>query len=205
MQLFLLTRDSPSLLSHAVFLSLTLQTTLLFLISGVCLGGDVMLSLGPVYGAVGESVQFNTTIRTADRPVRRVRWEVNEKHGITSISGSVQRGGMLYHHRDGLDHHTGSLELQNLSLSDSGNYTVTIYKTGEDQEIKGTVELLVFERISGVSLTGPAQPLIGDQSSANLTCEGTGSIITTEWMKDGQPLSPSNNIIFSADLRSGLP
>ncbi|XP_030641474.1 carcinoembryonic antigen-related cell adhesion molecule 1-like [Chanos chanos] len=55
---------------------------------------------------------------------------------------------------------------------------------------------------SGVSLTGPAEPLIEDQSSADLTCEGIGSIITTEWMKDGQPLSPSNSIIFSADLRS---
>ncbi|XP_030641470.1 carcinoembryonic antigen-related cell adhesion molecule 1-like [Chanos chanos] len=108
----------------------------------------------------------------------------------------------VYRDRVRLDNHTGSLELLNVAVSDSGEYTVTITKTLNDPALTDKTTLRVIERISGVVLIGPAQPLIEDQSSANLTCEGTGSIITTEWMKDGQPLSPSNSIIFSADLRS---
>ncbi|XP_030641472.1 carcinoembryonic antigen-related cell adhesion molecule 6-like [Chanos chanos] len=108
----------------------------------------------------------------------------------------------VYRGRVRLNRHTGSLELLSVTVSDSGQYTVTITKTLNDPEMRGKTTLDVIERISGVSLTGPAEPLIEDQSSANLTCEGIGSIITTEWMKDGQPLSPSSSIIFSADLRS---
>lgn len=39
---------------------------------------------------------------------------------------------------------------------------------------------------------------------ANLTCDGSGTIITTQWMKDGQHLSESDSITFLADNRSVL-
>ncbi|XP_030641491.1 carcinoembryonic antigen-related cell adhesion molecule 5-like [Chanos chanos] len=95
------------------------------------------------------------------------------------------------------------LKLDNIQTSQSGSYTCWAHNTRTQRySTSGPINITVLERISGVSLTGPAQPLIENQSSANLTCEGTGSIITIEWMKDGQPLSPSNSIIFSADLRS---
>ncbi|XP_030641482.1 carcinoembryonic antigen-related cell adhesion molecule 2-like [Chanos chanos] len=125
-----------------------------------------------------------------------------EKVLIVGNNGTYDKAEPVYRDRVRLDRHTGSLELLSVTVSDSGEYTVSINKTPNDPALTDKTTLDVIERISGVSLTGPAQPLIEDQSSADLTCEGTGSIITTEWMKDGQPLSPSNSIIFSADLRS---
>ncbi|XP_030641465.1 carcinoembryonic antigen-related cell adhesion molecule 6-like [Chanos chanos] len=126
-----------------------------------------------------------------------------ELKGDRQAKGTLDvRSEPVYCDRVRLDNHTGSLELLNVTVSDSGEYKLSVKKTPEDPELKAKTTLEVLERTSGVSLTGPAQPLIEDQSSAKLTCEGTGSIITTEWMKDGQPLSPSNSIIFSADLRS---
>ncbi|XP_030641490.1 carcinoembryonic antigen-related cell adhesion molecule 1-like [Chanos chanos] len=118
---------------------------------------------------------------------------------LLTVSGSVVPGA-AYEGRIHLDAFTGSFQLRDLTVSDSGEYVLTVRISGTDTIHRTTLH--VFERVSGVSLTGPTEPLIEDQSSAVLTCEGTGSIITTEWMKDGQPLSPSDSIIFSADLRS---
>ncbi|XP_030641473.1 carcinoembryonic antigen-related cell adhesion molecule 20-like [Chanos chanos] len=157
--------------------------------------------IASLYLHVGESVWINTTIRTSDKPLKDISWTFNGKPVITSDADGVLINP-VYRDRVRLDPHTGSLELLSVTVSDSGEYTVMIKKTPNDPALTDKTTIDVIERISGVSLTGPAQPLIEDQSSAVLTCEGTGSIITTEWMKDGQPLSPRNNIIFSADLRS---
>lgn len=38
------------------------------------------------------------------------------------------------------------------------------------------------------------------RSSLKITCEESGNTVSSELMKNGQPLSPSNNILFSAGV-----
>ncbi|XP_051574407.1 carcinoembryonic antigen-related cell adhesion molecule 20 isoform X2 [Myxocyprinus asiaticus] len=64
--------------------------------------------------------------------------------------------------------------------------------------------LFTIERVSGARLIGPTELLIEGESSANVISEGTGTITSVLWMKDNNPLSPSNNINFSSDNRSML-
>ncbi|KAA0703100.1 hypothetical protein E1301_Tti010792 [Triplophysa tibetana] len=58
--------------------------------------------------------------------------------------------------------------------------------------------------VTGVNITGPNSTLVEGKSSANLNCDGNGTITNTQWIKDGQHLSESDTITFSADNRSML-
>uniref|UniRef100_A0AAY5K209 Ig-like domain-containing protein n=1 Tax=Esox lucius TaxID=8010 RepID=A0AAY5K209_ESOLU len=61
---------------------------------------------------------------------------------------------------------------------------------------------LLLKPVSNASITGPAEHLFANESSANLTCEGAGHITLRQWMKDGQPLPPGDNLFFSEDNRT---
>nr|XP_046171792.1 carcinoembryonic antigen-related cell adhesion molecule 20-like [Oncorhynchus gorbuscha] len=56
--------------------------------------------------------------------------------------------------------------------------------------------------LSAATITSPPATLIAGISSTNLTCEAAGNISSIQWIKDGLPLSPSNNITFSAGNRT---
>ncbi|XP_073728147.1 cell adhesion molecule CEACAM6-like [Misgurnus anguillicaudatus] len=101
-----------------------------------------------------------------------------------------------------LDTTTAALELKNLTLNDSGTYKLTVITTL--QTYTGQTSLKVYETISDTTLIGPQESLIEEESSANITCEGSGDITSVEWMKDKNPLTPSNRINFSSDNRSVL-
>ncbi|KAI4894222.1 hypothetical protein NFI96_027092 [Prochilodus magdalenae] len=108
-----------------------------------------------------------------------------------------------------------TLTITGVSRDDSGPYTcVASNAVSRDTSLPVTLTVYcesittylcslysVSSGISGARITGPADLLL-EGSSASLTCDANGTISTTEWMKDGQTLSPSNNIIFSADNRS---
>ncbi|XP_072536836.1 cell adhesion molecule CEACAM6-like [Salminus brasiliensis] len=64
--------------------------------------------------------------------------------------------------------------------------------------------VLLTESVSAVVIIGPEEVLIEDKSSANLTCVGSGTNLTAEWRKDGQILSPSDRVQFSAENTSVL-
>ncbi|XP_051722148.1 carcinoembryonic antigen-related cell adhesion molecule 20-like isoform X11 [Ctenopharyngodon idella] len=115
-------------------------------------------------------------------------------HGVTTVNPA-------YEGRFRFDSNTLALTLQNLRLSDSGIYRLTV-TTSAGETLTGETSLQVFENVSNVRLIGPEEPLIEGESSANITSEGTGTITSVQWMKDNSPLSPSNSIIFSADNRS---
>ncbi|KAL1259313.1 hypothetical protein QQF64_009890 [Cirrhinus molitorella] len=88
-----------------------------------------------------------------------------------------------------------------LRLDDSENYSLTV-ETNSGRTLKGENSQHVFENITNVRLIGPDEPLIEEESSANITSEGTGSITSVQWMKNNSSLSPSTRIIFSSDNRS---
>ncbi|XP_035386624.1 carcinoembryonic antigen-related cell adhesion molecule 20-like [Electrophorus electricus] len=105
--------------------------------------------------------------------------------------------------RVSLNKTSGALELSNLIMADSGVYTVTFTSTDSTSPQQGHISLQVFELVSDVALIGPEYILI-EHNSAQFTCVGNGTVITTEWMKDNQILAPSTRFIFSADNRTLL-
>ncbi|XP_042611492.1 carcinoembryonic antigen-related cell adhesion molecule 20-like isoform X2 [Cyprinus carpio] len=165
---------------------------------GQYLGEDLQFS-GPANGAVGEGVVF-----APDNPpstsINTVQWHF----GSTAILSALPDSTIIvsaYRDRASFDRNTFALELRNLTLEDSGKYTITVMPSAGDQ-LTGETTLQVFENITNIRLIGPEESLIEGESSANIRSEGTGSILSVQWMKDNSPLSPSNSTIFSSDNRS---
>ncbi|XP_016117936.1 carcinoembryonic antigen-related cell adhesion molecule 20-like [Sinocyclocheilus grahami] len=168
------------------------------MIKGQYLGEDLQFS-GPANGAVGGSVVF-----APDNPpsttLNIVQWQFGTTLILTAQSDSTTIVPE-YSDRVSFDINTLALELWDLRLDDSGIYRLTVL-TSAGGQFTGETSLQVFERITNVRLIGPEELLIEGESSANISSEGTGNIISVQWMKDNSPLSPSNSIIFSSDNRS---
>uniref|UniRef100_A0A674BTC1 Ig-like domain-containing protein n=1 Tax=Salmo trutta TaxID=8032 RepID=A0A674BTC1_SALTR len=96
----------------------------LLAVIGFCYGAGVLPDRSLV-GVIGGSVTFN---RASAQPFTTLQWKVN---GTTIILNYISSTGTLkpedgYRDRINLDRSSGSLELMNLVLTDSGQYTVTI-------------------------------------------------------------------------------
>ncbi|XP_026173567.1 carcinoembryonic antigen-related cell adhesion molecule 18-like [Mastacembelus armatus] len=172
--------------------------SLVLVLSGMCVGEGV-LPAGPLSGAVAGTVKFTTILRPPETPFLSVSWSFRGVNIITSTSINIT--DPTYTNRISLDRATGALELRNLVLEDSGQYTVTLIPD-RGQQSQGTISLNVYVVITEATIRSPAVILIEDRSSANLTCDASGSISTKVWMKDGQALYPSDRISFSTDNRT---
>uniref|UniRef100_A0A8C1PK29 Ig-like domain-containing protein n=1 Tax=Cyprinus carpio TaxID=7962 RepID=A0A8C1PK29_CYPCA len=165
---------------------------------GQYLGEDLQFS-GPANGAVGGSVVFAPN-NPPSTSINTVQWHFGTTLILTALSDSTTIVP-AYRDRVSFDRNTLALELRNLRLEDSGTYKLTVIPSAGAQ-LTGETTLQVFEHITNVRLIGPEESLIEGESSVNISSEGTGSILSVQWMKDNSPLSPSNKIIFSSDNRS---
>ena len=100
--------------------------------------GEGILPTGPLSGAVGGTVKFTTSLGPSQISFLSVSWSFKGTNIITSTSVSVTNPA--YSGRITLDRATGSLELRNLVLADSGEYAITIIPDGELQK-HGTITL----------------------------------------------------------------
>lgn len=103
--------------------------------------GEGILPAGPLSGAVAGAVRFTTTLTPSENPFLSVSWNFKEVNIITSTSENISKPG--YVNRIRLDRATGSLELSNLLLEDSGEYTVTIIPDRGLQKL-GKITLHVY-------------------------------------------------------------
>ncbi|KAJ8334387.1 hypothetical protein SKAU_G00400260 [Synaphobranchus kaupii] len=96
------------------------------------------------------------------------------------------------------------LQLENIQQSQSGNYSCLASNTKTMRYTASAVApIIVLEAISGAQITGPTTPLIAGNSSANISCQAaSGTVTTTEWLKNGKSLSASETVTFSGDRSS---
>ncbi|CAL8247463.1 unnamed protein product [Lota lota] len=172
-------------------------------LKGVCVGESI-LPAGPLSGTVGRAVQFSTMLEPSTRPFISVGWSFRGRNFITYTVTGRDFVDETYANRVTLDRTTGSLELRNLALADSGEYLVSITPDGEQQKT-GTIQLNVYALITGASITNPASSatLIAGKSAATLTCDAAaGNVSDRAWMMNGWPLLPSpGRVTFSADAK----
>lgn len=103
--------------------------------------GEGILPQGPLSGALGGTVKFTTSLRPSGTPFLSVSWSFKGVNIITSTSVNITDPGHV--DRISLDRATGSLELRNLVLEDSGEYTVTIIPD-RGLQMEGRITLNVY-------------------------------------------------------------
>ncbi|XP_058866612.1 carcinoembryonic antigen-related cell adhesion molecule 20-like [Acipenser ruthenus] len=124
--------------------------------------------------------------------------------GITVVSWSRSAPviGTGYVNRVTLNTTTGSLGLSSVNGSDSGVYLFRgkTAVSGNPEDIDGNVTLEVYEPITNVKVEpNPAQPIANQ--TLKLACQVLGSQIVSSrfWLKDGQPLVPTDRITVSVN------
>ncbi|XP_076135973.1 cell adhesion molecule CEACAM6-like isoform X3 [Alosa pseudoharengus] len=164
---------------------------------GLCLCQNDLQVDAPPYGEAGQRVEFTIT-NPPPPPFFIVTWRLKGGNIVVNFNGVVEKPTNGYIGRVSVSNTTGSLELRQLTVNDTGIYTVSIQSGSIVRE--GEKSLTVFEKISDVHITHPGDVLIANKNSVNLTCDARGSIVTREWTKDEQPLS-SNRITFHEENR----
>ncbi|XP_044215014.1 carcinoembryonic antigen-related cell adhesion molecule 8-like [Thunnus albacares] len=167
---------------------------LLGVISGLTKGVDVLPD-GPLNAAVGGSVIFNTTLTPPEKPFLEVAWSVitnnTERLIITSVSSN--NTDPEYEDRITLYRTTGSLELRDLTLNDSGKYLVSIIPDGGD-EIIMTSELKIFVPVSNVKVEVSSTDLVEFNSSVILFCSSSGSSLSFLWLNGSSEVTVNERV-----------
>ena len=117
----------------------------------MCVGGSI-LPAGPLSGAAGGAVLFSTTLEPSTRPFISLGWSFRGLNFITYAVTGRDVVDEAYAARVTLDRTTGSLQLRDLVLGDSGDYLVSITPDGEQQKT-GTMQLNVYGEAVGRALT----------------------------------------------------
>ncbi|KAK1895808.1 Carcinoembryonic antigen-related cell adhesion molecule 5 [Dissostichus eleginoides] len=133
--------------------------------------GAGVLPDGPLNAAVGGTVMFTTT-QTPGTTFVTLNWKFGTKEIFTwNVNNFTEPE---YEGRITFFMSTGSLELRNLALTDSGEYSVNIVPPGEST-MSGTTRLDVYEPVSNVVVTSEPTELVEFNSSVSLSSEVTGS------------------------------
>jgi hypothetical protein len=108
---------------------------------GLCYGNG-LLPAESMVGEVTHNVIF-TIVNPPNAPFRVVIWTANGTNVITSGGNLDDDIGTGYAGRITLNSTTGSLELRNLVLSDTGEYVVSIITVGHGSK-EGSTTLRVY-------------------------------------------------------------
>uniref|UniRef100_A0A668AE93 Ig-like domain-containing protein n=1 Tax=Myripristis murdjan TaxID=586833 RepID=A0A668AE93_9TELE len=146
-------------------------------------------------GAEGGSVFFTTTVTPPEQPFVMVAWSFNNGSGdrniIVSTSSDVIGSG--YENRITFNRSTGSLELRNLTMDDTGEYRITLTPDGGVQKT-GDCRLEIFTPVSNVVVTPSSTDLIEFNSSVSLSCSSSGSPRSYTWLNGSSEVTASEGV-----------
>uniref|UniRef100_A0A8C7MTR0 Carcinoembryonic antigen-related cell adhesion molecule 1 n=1 Tax=Oncorhynchus kisutch TaxID=8019 RepID=A0A8C7MTR0_ONCKI len=146
--------------------------------------GKGLLPADSMVGEVSHNVTF-TIVNPPSTPFRVVAWTTNGTNVITSGGSGADDIGTGYVGRITLNSTTGSLELRNLVLSDTGEYVVTILAVGQPKE--GTATLRVYVTIGQYYL-------VEFNSSVSLSCSSSGTSLSYRWLNGSSEFTASDGV-----------
>uniref|UniRef100_A0A8C8F4F1 Ig-like domain-containing protein n=1 Tax=Oncorhynchus tshawytscha TaxID=74940 RepID=A0A8C8F4F1_ONCTS len=153
--------------------------------------GKGLLPADSMVGEVTHNVTF-TIVNPPSAPFRVVAWTANGTNVITSGGGEADDIGTGYVGRITLNSTTGSLELRNLVLSDTGEYVVNIFAVGQPNE--GTATLRVYAPVSKMTITANNIDLVEFNSSVSLSCSSSGSSPSYRWLNGSSEFTASDGV-----------
>ncbi|XP_029307753.1 LOW QUALITY PROTEIN: carcinoembryonic antigen-related cell adhesion molecule 5-like [Cottoperca gobio] len=146
---------------------------------------------GPLNAAVGETVTFSTTLTPQGTSIIAVTWTFDTKVIFTFSGANIP--APEYEGRITYFMSTGSLELRNVALNDSGEYTVSIIVLGESAK-PGNTRLDVLVKVSNVVATASSTDLVEFNSSVSLSCSSSGSSLSFLWLNSSSEVTGSDRV-----------
>ncbi|XP_073340739.1 cell adhesion molecule CEACAM5-like [Pagrus major] len=159
-------------------------------ISGLSHGDGVLPD--SLTAVVGETVTFTTTVTPPETPFLVVTWSFSNVNIIMSQIG-INITDPEYTDRITLFTSTGSLELRNLTVSDSGEYTVTIISNAGEAR-KGNCRLVVQLPVSNVVVTTSNTDLVELSGPVSLSCSASGSSPSFLWLNSSSEVTASDRV-----------
>nr|XP_046254292.1 hemicentin-1-like isoform X8 [Scatophagus argus] len=160
-------------------------------VTGLTTGAGVLSDV-PLNAAVGENVTFTPTLTPSENPLLTVTWNFDQNKKIITYSG-VTIPEPEYEGRVTFFPSSGSLELRNVNLNDTGGYSVSIVQQGEIAK-NGATTLRVYEPVSNVMLAASSTDLVEFNSSVTLTCSSSGSSLSFLWMNSSSEVTESDRV-----------
>ncbi|XP_029282545.1 carcinoembryonic antigen-related cell adhesion molecule 5-like, partial [Cottoperca gobio] len=146
---------------------------------------------GPLNAAVGETVMFSTTLTPQGTSIIVVNWKFGTKEiftfNVKNVTAPEYEGRITYFMS------TGSLELRNVALNDSGEYTVNIFLLGESPK-PGNTRLDVLVKVSNVVATASSTDLVEFNSSVSLSCSSSGPSLSFLWLNSSSEVTGSDRV-----------
>uniref|UniRef100_A0A3B4B4L1 Ig-like domain-containing protein n=1 Tax=Periophthalmus magnuspinnatus TaxID=409849 RepID=A0A3B4B4L1_9GOBI len=130
---------------------------------------------------MGDDVIFNTSLAPTQTPFISIIWKIGTNNIITSHSGG-NFTDPEYEGRITLFISTGSLELRNVALNDTGVYSVNIRQAGPQMPV------------SKVTVSVSNTDLVEFNSSVTLSCSASGSSLSFLWLNDSTEVTASDRV-----------
>ncbi|XP_042202053.1 carcinoembryonic antigen-related cell adhesion molecule 1-like isoform X1 [Callorhinchus milii] len=148
----------------------------------------------PITAAAGGTAVF--TVKPSGE-VGSGSWSFDGRNVLLWVGDSVSVNSN-YQGRAELSLPDVSLRLKSVTVTDRGNYTVTLTSVSGDSK-SATVTLKVEEKITSVTVTQNIPNPIEYTDNVTLTCDVKGTVESRLWFKDERALHSNDRITISQD------